>query len=132
MARDNITDLGAPVAIAREGSFTRAAAALGVSQSALSQTIRELEARLGIQLLTRTTRRVAPTEAGERLLHTVGPRLDEINTALAALGELREKPAGTIRLTATENAAASVLWPALAGSCRTIPTSALRSPSTMA
>jgi DNA-binding transcriptional LysR family regulator len=114
MARDNITDLGAFVAIAREGTFTRAAAALGVSQSALSQTIRELEARLGIQLLTRTTRRVAPTEAGERLLRTVGPRLDEINTALAALGELREKPAGTIRLTATENAAASVLWPALA------------------
>ena len=114
MARDNISDLGAFVAIAREGSFTRAAAALGLSQSALSQTIRELEARLGIQLLTRTTRRVAPTEAGERLLRTVGPRLEEISTALAALGELRDKPAGTIRLTATENAAASVLWPALA------------------
>ncbi len=114
MARDNLTDLSAFLVVARERSFTRAAAKIGVTQSALSQTIRELEARLGIRLLTRTTRSVAPTEAGERLLRTVGPRLDEINVELAALGGLREKPAGTIRITATENAAASVLWPALA------------------
>ena len=114
MARDNLTDLSAFLAVARERSFTRAAAKIGVSQSALSQTIRELEARLGVRLLTRTTRSVAPTDAGERLLRTIGPRLEEINAELAALGELREKPAGTIRLTATENAAASVLWPALA------------------
>ncbi len=114
MARDNIADLSAFLAVARERSFTRAAARMGVSQSALSQTIRELEARLGIRLLTRTTRSVVPTDAGERLLRTIGPRIEEINAELAALGELREKPAGTIRLTATENAAASVLWPALA------------------
>jgi DNA-binding transcriptional LysR family regulator len=114
MARDNLTDLSAFIAVAREGSFTRAAAKIGVTQSALSQTIRELEARLGIRLLTRTTRSVAPTEAGERLLRTVGPRLEEINAELTALGELREKPGGTIRIAATENAAASVLWPALA------------------
>src|SRR3954467_12946558 len=99
MARDNITDLSAFLAVARERSFTRAAAKIGVSQSALSQTIRELEARLGIRLLTRTTRSVAPTDAGERLLRTIGPRLEEINAELAVLGELREKPAGTIRLT---------------------------------
>src|SRR6185436_4353129 len=111
MPRTRLDDLSALVAVARERSFTKAAAKLGVSQSALSQTIRELEARLGVRLLTRTTRSVAPTDAGERLLRTIGPRLEEINAELAALGELREKPAGTIRLTATENAAASVLWP---------------------
>ena len=94
-----------------ERSFTRAAAKLGVSQSALSHTIRELEARLGVRLLTRTTRSVAPTEAGERLLHTLGPRFDEIEAELAALSELRDKPAGTIRITATEHAADTVLWP---------------------
>jgi DNA-binding transcriptional LysR family regulator len=99
--------------VAREQSFTRAAAQLGVSQSALSQTIRGLEARLGIRLLTRTTRRVSPTEAGERLLRTLGPSFEEVDAALADVTELREKPAGTIRLTATENAASSVLWPAL-------------------
>src|SRR3954470_3200212 len=114
MPRQNVNDLIAFVAVAQERNFTRAAAKLGVSQSALSHTIRGLEARLDLRLLTRTTRSVAPTEAGERLLRTVGPRLEEINAELAALGELREKPAGTIRLTATENAAASVLWPALA------------------
>jgi DNA-binding transcriptional LysR family regulator len=84
-----------------------------VSQSALSQTVRGLEARLGVRLLTRTTRRVAPTEAGERLLRTVAPRLAEINAELVALGELRDKPAGTVRITATENAAEAVLWPVL-------------------
>lgn len=114
MRRETVTDLLAFVAVAREGSFTRAAARLGVSQSALSHTIRGLEERLGIRLLARTTRRVAPTEAGERLLRTVGPRLDEIDTELAALSELRDKPAGTIRVTAGEHAAQTILWPAVA------------------
>ena len=113
MTRENIADLVAFLAVARERSFTRAAAKLGVSQSALSQTIRGLEARLGLRLLTRTTRSVAPTEAGERLLQTVGPRLEEIDAELAALTELREKPAGTIRITTHEHAADAVLWPAL-------------------
>ena len=114
MPRQNLHDLLAFLAVARERSFTRAAAQLGVSQSALSHTIRGLEARLGLRLLTRTTRSVAPTEAGERLLRTVGPRFDEIDADLAALSELREKPAGTIRITAGEHAAESILWPALA------------------
>ena len=113
MPRTDLNDLQAFLAVARERSFTRAAAQLGVSQSALSQTLRGLEARLGLRLLTRTTRSVAPTEAGERLLRAVGPRLDEIRAELAALSELREKPAGTVRITATENAATLVLWPAL-------------------
>jgi DNA-binding transcriptional LysR family regulator len=110
---ESFNDLAAFVAVAEERSFTRAAIKLGVSQSALSQTIRGLEARLGIRLLTRTTRSVAANEAGERLLRTVGPRYAEINAELAALGELRDKPSGTIRLTSTENAAETVLWPAL-------------------
>jgi DNA-binding transcriptional LysR family regulator len=114
MPQPNLNDLTAFLAVARERSFTRAAAQLGVSQSALSQTIRGLEARLGLRLLTRTTRSVAPTEAGERLLRTVGPRLEEIDDELAALSELRDKPAGTIRITATENAATAVLLPTLA------------------
>jgi DNA-binding transcriptional LysR family regulator len=114
MPRESFNDLLAFLAVARERSFTRAAARLGVSQSALSHTIRGLEARLGLRLLSRTTRSVAPTEAGERLLHTVGPRFDEIDAELAALSELREKPAGTIRITAGEHAAESILWPALA------------------
>ena len=113
MPRENVNDLIAFVAVAQERNFTRAAAKLGVSQSALSHTIRGLEARLGLRLLTRTTRSVAPTEAGERLLRTVGTRLDEINTELAALSELREKPSGSIRITAHEHAVQSVLWPAL-------------------
>ncbi len=113
MARENFHDLVAFVAVAEERSFTRAAAKLGVSQSALSQTVRGLEAQLGIRLLTRTTRSVAPTEAGERLLRTVAPRFAEINAEMAALSELRDKPAGTVRITATENAAEAVLWPAL-------------------
>src|SRR3954447_6691463 len=109
----NLNDLSAFLAVARERSFTRAAAKLGVSQSALSHTIRELEARLGLRLLTRTTRSVAPTEAGERLLRTVAPHFDEIEAGLAALNELRDRPAGTIRITAGEHAAQAVLWPAL-------------------
>src|SRR6185437_5918268 len=94
-------------------SFTRAAAGLGVSQSALSHTISRLESRMGIRLLTRTTRAVSPTEAGQRLLLTVGPHFEEIDAQLEALTELREKPAGTIRINAAEHSAKSVLWPKL-------------------
>jgi DNA-binding transcriptional LysR family regulator len=112
--RGNLDDLLAFVAVGRERSFTKAAAKLGKSQSALSHTIRELEARLGVRLLTRTTRSVAPTAAGERLLKTVGPRFEEIEAELEALSELREKPAGTIRITAGDHAIHSVLWPKLA------------------
>ncbi len=113
MPRDNVSDLLAFLAVARERSFTRAAAKLGVSQSALSHTVRGLEARLGLRLLARTTRSVSPTEAGERLLQTVGPRFEEIEAALAALSELRDKPAGTIRITTSDHAADTVLQPAL-------------------
>ena len=109
----DLNDLVAFLAVAKERSFTRAAATLGVSQSALSQTIRGLEARIGLRLLTRTTRSVAPTEAGERLLRNVGPRIEEINEELLVLDRLREKPSGTIRISATENAATSVLLPVL-------------------
>src|SRR5262245_16530771 len=98
MQRGNLDDLLAFVAVGQERSFTKAAAKLGVSQSALSHTVRGLEARLGVRLLTRTTRSVAPTEAGERLLHSLGPRFEEIDAALAAVSELREKPPGTIRI----------------------------------
>jgi len=114
MARANIKDLIAFLAVARERNFTRAAAQLGVSQSALSHTVRGLEERLGLRLLTRTTRSVAPTQAGERLLRTIGPRLEEIEAELDAITELREKPAGTIRITATENPTETVLLPKLA------------------
>jgi len=119
--RENIGDLIAFVAVARERSFTRAAAKLGVSQSALSHTIRGLEGRLGIRLLTRTTRSVSPSQAGERLLQTVGPRLEEIEAELAAVRELRDKPAGTIRITATENATDTILLPKLAPLLREYP-----------
>jgi DNA-binding transcriptional LysR family regulator len=113
MQRGNLNDLLAFLAVGQERSFTKAAAKLGVSQSALSHTIRGLEERLGLRLLTRTTRSVSPTEAGERLLHTIGPRFEEIETELAALSELREKPAGTIRITATDYAIETILWPKL-------------------
>ena len=113
MPRTDLNDIAAFLAVARERSFTRAAARLGVSQSALSQTVRGLEARLGLRLLPRSTRSVAPTEAGERLLHAAGPRLDEIDAELAALTALRDKPSGTIRITAHDHAIRSVLWPAL-------------------
>ena len=113
MAGDHFHDLAALVAVAQERSFTRAAKKLSVSQSALSQTIRNLEDRVGVRLLTRTTRSVSPTEAGERLLRTVAPRFAEIDAELAAVSELRDKPAGTVRITSTENAAEAVLWPAL-------------------
>lgn len=121
MARANINDLIAFLAVARERNFTRAAAQLGVSQSALSHTVRGLEERLGLRLLTRTTRSVAPTQAGERLLRNIGPRLEEIEAELDAITELREKPAGTIRITATENATETVLLPALAPLLRQYP-----------
>ncbi|MGO8147648.1 LysR family transcriptional regulator [Rhizobium leguminosarum] len=113
MPRPAVNDLIAFLAVARAQSFTKAAGKLGVSQSALSHTIRGLEERLGLRLLTRTTRSVAPTEAGERLLVSIGPRLDEIESELAALSAFREKPAGTIRINAGEHAADAVLWPAL-------------------
>ncbi|UPG93842.1 LysR family transcriptional regulator [Luteibacter aegosomatissinici] len=111
--RKDIQDIMAFIAVARERSFTRAAARMGTSQSALSHTIRGLESRLGVRLLTRTTRSVAPTEAGERLLQTVAPRLDEIEAEMDALGELREKPAGSLRITTAEHAANTIIWPAL-------------------
>src|SRR6266568_4135857 len=121
MQRGNLNDLLAFIAVARERSFTKAAAKLGVSQSALSHTVRELEARLGVRLLTRTTRSVSPTEAGERLLHTIGPRFEEIEAELAALSELREKPAGTIRITATDYAIETILWPKITKLLRQYP-----------
>ncbi|PKB90421.1 LysR family transcriptional regulator [Ewingella americana] len=113
MLRANINDLIAFSMVAKEQSFTRAAAKLGVSQSALSHAIRGLEERLGVRLLTRTTRSVAPTEAGQQLLERVAPRLAEIEDELTAITELKDKPAGTIRITAAEHAANTVLWPKL-------------------
>jgi DNA-binding transcriptional LysR family regulator len=114
MQRENFNDILAFLAVARERSFTRAAARLGVSQSALSHTISGLEARLGLRLLTRTTRSVSPTEAGERLLRTVGHRFEEIEAELEALSELRDKPAGTIRITSIDYAADTILLPKIA------------------
>ncbi|MGH6617485.1 LysR family transcriptional regulator [Sphingomonas sp.] len=113
MRREELGDLVAFLAVADERSFTRAAAKLGVSQSALSHTLRRLEARLGFRLLTRTTRSVAPTEGGERLIETLRPAIEDIDAKLAALGRLRDKPAGTIRINAAEHAARSILWPAV-------------------
>ena len=121
MQRRHLDDLLAFIAVGQERSFTKAAAKLGVSQSALSHTIRELEARLGVRLLTRTTRSVSPTEAGERLLHNIAPRLEEIEVEIQAVGELRQKPAGTIRITATEYAADAILLPKLAKLLRAYP-----------
>ncbi|AQW31727.1 LysR family transcriptional regulator (plasmid) [Ralstonia syzygii subsp. celebesensis] len=113
MTKENLNDLQAFVAVARERSFTRAAAQLGVSRSALSHAMLGLEARLGVRLLTRTTRSVSTTEAGARLLNTLAPRLDEIETELASLSSLRDKPAGTVRITAHDHAITTVLWPRL-------------------
>ncbi|HVJ44545.1 MAG TPA: LysR family transcriptional regulator [Dongiaceae bacterium] len=113
MRREELVDLNAFLTVAEEQSFTRAAAKLGTSQSSLSHTIRRLEAKLGVRLLTRTTRSVAPTEAGERLLGTLRPALNSIGAQLTSLGELREKPSGTIRITASEHAANTVIWPTL-------------------
>lgn len=114
MQNGQLSDIVAFLAVARAKSFTRAAGEMGVSQSALSHAIRRLEERLGLRLLTRTTRSVSTTEAGDRLLSEVGPRFEEIGAALDALGELRERPAGTIRITASEYAAETCVWPGLA------------------
>ncbi|MGO4563726.1 LysR substrate-binding domain-containing protein [Rhizobium sp. 2YAF20] len=114
MPRQPINDLAAFIAVARQQSFTKAAAKLGVSQSALSHTITGLEKRLGVRLLTRNTRSVSTTQAGERLLQNVGPHMDEIESELVALSEFRDKPAGAIRITAAEHPANGVIWPALA------------------
>ena len=121
MRGTNLNDLAGFLAVANERSFTRAAARLGVSQSALSHTIQRLEARLGLRLLTRTTRSVATTQAGDRLLQTVGPRLDEVEAEVAALSELRDKPAGTIRITTSLHAATTILLPKLASLLRDYP-----------
>nr|WP_294847547.1 LysR family transcriptional regulator [uncultured Sphingomonas sp.] len=114
MSTTNLNDLNALRLVARERSFTRAAAQLGVSASALSHTVRRLEESLGVRLLTRTTRQVAPTEAGERLLASIGPRLDEIEADLAAVADLRDTPSGTVRITTGSDAAETILWPKLA------------------
>src|ERR1700722_17883304 len=114
MARETVNDLIAFLAVARERSFTRAAEKLGVSQPALSRTIRDLEARLGLRLLTRNTRSVAPTEAGERLIQTVGPHFEGIEAGLAAVTAMRGKPAGSIRITSVEHASDTILAPAVA------------------
>jgi DNA-binding transcriptional LysR family regulator len=113
MPHSNLDDLVAFIAVVRERSFTRAAAKLGVSQSALSHTIRRLEAKLGIRLLARTTRSLSPTEAGERLLERLGPHFEQIETELDGLSELRDSPVGAIRITAGEHSAYTVLWPVL-------------------
>lgn len=113
MARPNLNDLSAFVAVARERSFTKAAAKLGLSTSALSHAMRALEERLGVRLLARTTRSVAPTQAGERLLRSIGSHLDEIDAELSSLGEMRERPAGTVRITSGEHPAQTILWPRL-------------------
>jgi DNA-binding transcriptional LysR family regulator len=113
MARENLNDIVAFLAVAREKNFTKAAAKLGVSQSALSHTIRGLESRLGLRLLTRTTRSVSPTEAGERLLTAVGPHFEDIQAELDALSALRDKPSGTVRITAGLHVTETILWPRL-------------------
>ncbi|ETI65768.1 LysR family transcriptional regulator [Sphingobium sp. C100] len=113
MRRDEIADLAAFVVVAEERSFTKAAARLGMAQSALSQIVRRIEERLGLRLLSRTTRSVAPTDAGERLLATLGPMLHDLDSAIASLGELRDRPAGTIRITTVEHAAKTILVPAM-------------------
>ena len=121
MARIETGDLQAFLAVARERSFTRAAAQLGVSQSALSHTIRGMEKRLGVRLLERTTRSVSPTEAGQRLLSRAGPRMDEIEAELEALSAFRDTPAGTIRINASDHSLRTVLWPFIDGFARTYP-----------
>ncbi|MBY3133641.1 LysR family transcriptional regulator [Rhizobium johnstonii] len=113
MERQNINDLMVFLVVARERSFTKAAAKFGVSQSALSHTLRQLEQRLGVRLLTRTTRSVSPTEAGERMLQSIGPLFDEIGSALDGLNILRDQPAGTVRLTAGDYQIQCYIWPKL-------------------
>jgi DNA-binding transcriptional LysR family regulator len=121
MQRGNFNDLTCFLAIARERSFTKAAAEMGLSQSALSHTVRELEERLGVRLLTRTTHSVAPTEAGERLLHNLSPHFEQIEAELAALNELRDRPSGNIRITAIDYVANTIFVPKLAKFLRSYP-----------
>ncbi|MGE6980441.1 LysR family transcriptional regulator [Kluyvera intermedia] len=121
MLKDNINDLISFMVVARERSFTRAAAQLGVSQSALSHAMRNLESRLDVRLLTRTTRNVAPTEAGEKLYQRLSPLLQDIDLDLAALRDTRDRPAGNIRLTAGEHAMDTVLWPRIKPFMQTYP-----------
>jgi DNA-binding transcriptional LysR family regulator len=121
MRRDELGDLTAFLTVAEESSFTRAAARLGTSQSALSLTVRRLETRLGVRLLTRTTRSVAPTNAGDRLLGALGPAIDDIEVALATLSDFREKPAGSFRITAGPHAIDTILWPVLSKLLRNYP-----------
>lgn len=121
MQRTDLNDLAAFLAVARERSFTRAAPKLGISQSSLSHLVRNLETRLGLRLLTRTTRSVSPTDAGERLLNTVGPRLEEVESELAFLRDLRDEPSGTIRITSTDYATDTLLWPRLVPFLRQYP-----------
>ena len=119
--RENVSDLVAFISLSREGSFTKAAVQLGVSQPALSHTLRSLEARLGVRLLNRTTRSVAPTEAGERLLRSIEPQFAQIQGTLTALTELKDKPSGTVRITSTQHAAETLLWPRLSDVMRRYP-----------
>src|SRR5690606_30709087 len=121
MKNSKVNDLQAFVAVARAQSFTKAAAKLGITPSALSHTIKGLEERLGIRLLARTTRNVSPTEAGERLLHSIAPLFDQIAMEVEALGELRDKPAGTIRITCTDDQIELCLRPMLAGFLKDYP-----------
>ncbi|MER9352421.1 LysR family transcriptional regulator [Mesorhizobium sp. M0514] len=121
MRRDSLDDFLTFVAVARERSFTKAAAMLGVSQSALSYSIRTMEERLGLRLLTRTTRSVSLTEAGDRLFRSIAPKLDEIASEIAALSALRDKPAGTVRITTVEHAGETIIWPAMVGLMRDYP-----------
>jgi DNA-binding transcriptional LysR family regulator len=113
MRRENFSDLAVFLTVAEERSFTRAANKLGTSQSAVSQVVRRVEAAMGLKLLTRNTRNVAPTEAGEQLVETLRPAFDDIQTRIAALGALRERPAGTVRITAGRHSAETLLWPAI-------------------
>jgi DNA-binding transcriptional LysR family regulator len=121
MAQTKVNDLPAFLAVAREKSFTKAAARLGITPSALSHTIRALEERLGVRLLTRTTRNVAPTEAGDRLMRSIAPLFDQIAAEVEALGELREKPAGTVRISCTDDAIELYLRPVLASFLKNYP-----------
>jgi DNA-binding transcriptional LysR family regulator len=121
MSGNHLADLLAFVTVARERSFTKAAARLGVSQSALSHTVRRLEAQLGLRLLTRTTRSVSATDIGERLLRTVGPHFDAIDEEVSAVRELRDKPNGVIRITTSAHAADTLLWPVLTKFLRRYP-----------
>lgn len=121
MKREALSDLAVFLAVAEARSFTRAAGMLGTSQSAISQIVRRLEAAIGLKLLTRTTRSVAPTEAGEQLMATLRPAFDEIDNRLAAIAAMRDRPSGTIRLTSSRHAADTILWPAISRLLRQYP-----------